>query len=127
MLALLLATIIIFKTDIRPEAGCHLYIYSTIASAPDTPSLFSNRLHKGRGNGNIVSFKFLYTWLSNIVARYSSCDPKKTELLTALLRTVDMRMDPSWIIAKGYGMHIGVVTRASPCIYSSLRKSCLRC
>jgi len=27
MLALLLATIIIFKTDIRPEAGCHLYIY----------------------------------------------------------------------------------------------------
>jgi len=30
MLALLLATIIIFKTDIRPEAGCHLYIYNTI-------------------------------------------------------------------------------------------------
>ena len=38
MLALLLATIIIFKTDIRPEAGCHLYLLYT--EYPSLVSLF---------------------------------------------------------------------------------------
>jgi len=50
MPALLLATIIIFKTDIRPEAGCHLY-YNKNARLPmnanvELRSRYPSRAHK---------------------------------------------------------------------------------